>query len=313
MNSHDVTVLDTLIATTIDSARGFEAAANDATDERLKPIFMGFASDRREVVLQLQAEVRRLGAEPESEGTLKATVHRRWMDLKNALTSGDEAVIDAVETGETYIRTKYEAALADDALSPMAREAITNAFVAVARGQARVIELRRSLGLAQRQSGRTGAGKAMPGLLGVAAVLGTAFMANRLMGTRAGNGQRRPARGLQVDEDAQLISSKKVEGTPVIGRGGKRLGTIDSFMVDKYSGRVAYAVMSHGGTLGVGGSLLPLPWALLTYDVDEGGYAIDMSADELNQAPRPARHCSGSAARATMISSSGSRPTRMSA
>ncbi len=283
MSDHDISVLNTLVATTIDSARGFEAAADDATDDRLKSIFMGFASDRREVVLQLQAEVRRLGAEPESEGTLKATAHRRWMDLKNALTGGDGAVIKSVETGETYIRTKYETALADDRLSPEAREAITDAFVAVARGQARVIELRRSLGLARTRSGPADLSK-LGTSLGAVAVLGAAYAASRYLGGRSGDG--RSGRGLQVDEDAKLISSRKVEGTPVVGRGGKRLGTIDSFMVDKYSGRVAYAVMSHGGTLGVGGSLLPLPWALLTYDVEEGGYMIDMSTDELNQAPR---------------------------
>ncbi len=92
--------------------------------------------------------------------------------------------------------------------------------------------------------------------------------------------------GVAIEETQRLIASSKVEGTPVIGRDGKRLGTIDSFMVDKYTGEVAYAVMSHGGTLGVGADLLPLPWALLTYDTDKGGYVIDMTTEDLAQAPR---------------------------
>lgn len=91
---------------------------------------------------------------------------------------------------------------------------------------------------------------------------------------------------LQTDENVRLISSTKVEGTPVVGRDGERLGRIESFMVDKYSGRVAYAVLTFGGTLGVGGSLFPLPWSYLTYDVDKDGYVLNLSKEELEGAPR---------------------------
>jgi hypothetical protein len=91
---------------------------------------------------------------------------------------------------------------------------------------------------------------------------------------------------LQTDEDMRLISSRKVEGTPVLGRDGERLGRIDSFMVDKYSGRVAYAVLSFGGTMGLGESLFPLPWSSLTYDERRDGYVIAISAEELSRAPR---------------------------
>jgi uncharacterized protein (TIGR02284 family) len=282
MNNHDTKVLETLITTTIDSADGFADAAADAGDPRLKSIFSAFATERREIAERLRADAARLGGEASAEGSLKAAAHRRWMDLKNALTKGDEAVLGSVEAGETYLRTKYEAALADDRVSDATREAVTDAFVSVARGQARVIELRRCLGLSQpRRStdwSRVGTG------LGTAAVLaGVAYVATQL----SGPSRRKPGgRPLQVDEDARLISSKKVEGTPVVSPSGVRLGTIDSFMVDKYTGEVAYAVMSHGGTLGLGGDLLPLPWALLAYDVDKGGYVIDMSTEELAQAPR---------------------------
>lgn len=91
---------------------------------------------------------------------------------------------------------------------------------------------------------------------------------------------------LQTDENVRLISSSKVEGTPVIGRDGKRLGQIDSFMVDKYSGRVAYAVLSFGGTMGFGESLFPLPWSSLTYDENKDGYVLGIGAEELSRAPK---------------------------
>ena len=91
---------------------------------------------------------------------------------------------------------------------------------------------------------------------------------------------------LQTDESIRLISSAKVEGTPVVGRNGEHLGKIDSFMVDKYSGRVAYAVMSFGGTFGFGEALFPLPWSYLTYDDAKGGYLLGITKEELAGAPR---------------------------
>ena len=91
---------------------------------------------------------------------------------------------------------------------------------------------------------------------------------------------------LQTDESVRLISSAKVEGTPVVGRSGEHLGKIENFMVDKYSGRVAYAVMSFGGTLGFGDQLFPLPWSYLNYDTAKDGYVLDITKEQLAEAPK---------------------------
>ena len=71
---------------------------------------------------------------------------------------------------------------------------------------------------------------------------------------------------IAADETDRLIASNKVEGTAVYNRTGKHLGEVYNFMVDKYSGQVAYAVMSFGGFLGIGEKYHPLPWKVLTYD-----------------------------------------------
>ena len=55
---------------------------------------------------------------------------------------------------------------------------------------------------------------------------------------------------------ATLIAADKVEGTNVYNRLGEHLGSIDNIMIDKLSGKVAYAVMSFGGFLGIGGTLV---------------------------------------------------------
>ncbi len=88
-----------------------------------------------------------------------------------------------------------------------------------------------------------------------------------------------------VDETDRLIASDKVAGTEVFDRGGKRLGTVYNFMVDKVTGQVAYAVMSFGGFLGLGERFHPLPWKALTYDPGRGGYVVDLDRETLEAAP----------------------------
>ncbi len=88
-----------------------------------------------------------------------------------------------------------------------------------------------------------------------------------------------------IDKTDELIASNKVEGTAVYNRQGERLGEVYNFMVGKRSGKVAYAVMSFGGLLGMGGSYHPLPWNALTYDTSQGGYVVDLDKDRLSNAP----------------------------
>ena len=91
--------------------------------------------------------------------------------------------------------------------------------------------------------------------------------------------------GLPTDETGHLIASNKVEGTAVYSRDGERLGSIYDFMVDKFSGKVEYAVMAYGGLLGMGERYYPLPWRTLSYDTRAGGYRIAMSRHDLKTAP----------------------------
>jgi hypothetical protein len=88
-----------------------------------------------------------------------------------------------------------------------------------------------------------------------------------------------------VNETERLIASDKVEGTSVYDRNGNSLGSVYNFMVDKVSGKVAYAVMSFGGFLGIGERYHPLPWKTLTYEPRYGGYVVDITREQLERAP----------------------------
>lgn len=88
-----------------------------------------------------------------------------------------------------------------------------------------------------------------------------------------------------LDQRHALVSSRRVEGTPVYNRAEKRLGAIHSVMIDKQTGKVAYAVLSLRGLIGLSERVHPLPWEMLHYDVDLDAYVIEASPEELQQAP----------------------------
>jgi sporulation protein YlmC with PRC-barrel domain len=92
--------------------------------------------------------------------------------------------------------------------------------------------------------------------------------------------------GLETEETNNTISSRKVEGTTVYGHDAEKLGTIQSFMVNKMSGQVEYAVLEFGGLLGMGSDHYPIPWHQLRYSPEHGGYVVDLDKDALKGAPK---------------------------
>ncbi len=89
----------------------------------------------------------------------------------------------------------------------------------------------------------------------------------------------------ETDPAHKLIAGAKVAGTPVYNNEGKRLGSIEDVMIDKQSGRIAYAVLSFGGILGFGDHHHPLPWQTLRYDTALGGYVVALDPSTLEGAP----------------------------
>ena len=87
-------------------------------------------------------------------------------------------------------------------------------------------------------------------------------------------------------ETVSLIGSDKVESTPVYGADDRKIGTVQRVMIDKISGKVAYAVISFGGFLGMGEDYYPMPWASLKYDTSVGGYRVGVTEDQLKGAPK---------------------------
>ena len=133
--TRDVTVLNSLIASVLDSIDGYQKAAEDAAANRFTEMFNARARERQSVVADLQAAVASAGGQPEDVGTLLAGAHRAFMGLKDAVTGRDDAAIIAeVERGEDHLKAKFEDALGETDLSTTARAAIESAWSSVRAG-----------------------------------------------------------------------------------------------------------------------------------------------------------------------------------
>jgi sporulation protein YlmC with PRC-barrel domain len=84
---------------------------------------------------------------------------------------------------------------------------------------------------------------------------------------------------------SSLIASNQVEGTKVLDRSGKDIGTIKNLKIDRVTGRVAYAVAEFGGFFGMGGHEYTIPWRKLEYDPGKRSFSTDLTKELLEGAP----------------------------
>ena len=111
-NDDVISTLNNLIETCKDGQNGFQTAADGIKGSELKTLFLGYAQQRAQFAGELQAEVRRLGGDPEQTGSVAANLHRGWINIKSAITGEDEgAVIAECERGEDSAVRNYKDAL----------------------------------------------------------------------------------------------------------------------------------------------------------------------------------------------------------
>ena len=82
-----------------------------------------------------------------------------------------------------------------------------------------------------------------------------------------------------------LMGADTLIGNDVFNRDGEDLGDIKEIMLDMRSGRIAYAVMSFGGFMGVGEKLFAVPWAALKLDTENKRFTLDVNRERLEGAP----------------------------
>ena len=83
----------------------------------------------------------------------------------------------------------------------------------------------------------------------------------------------------------EIMAASTLEDDDVVNRLGDNLGKIKEVMIDVPSGRVAYAVLSSGGLMGIGDKLLAIPWSALTLDTDRKCFILDVGTERIKEAP----------------------------
>ena len=144
--STEITTLNTLTATLIDSINGYRDAASHAESSRFQELFRKAADERSQVVETLRAAVTRLGGNPEDDGSFLGKTHQRFLDLKAAVTGrDDQAIINEVERGEDYLKEKFEAAIGNADLGAESRSAVETAYQSVRQGHDRMRDLKHGM------------------------------------------------------------------------------------------------------------------------------------------------------------------------
>jgi uncharacterized protein (TIGR02284 family) len=137
------TILNNLIETLKDGQEGFKRAAEGISDPKLKSLFRDYSEQRSRFATALQSEARRHGeTEPETSSSATGALHRGWINLKSAITGGDEhAILAECERGEDSAVEEYNKAL-DNGLSPSAQELVLRQFAEIKAAHDRIRSLR---------------------------------------------------------------------------------------------------------------------------------------------------------------------------
>ncbi|MGK5024299.1 PRC-barrel domain-containing protein [Janthinobacterium sp. RB2R34] len=82
-----------------------------------------------------------------------------------------------------------------------------------------------------------------------------------------------------------LMGADTMIGDDVHNHSDEELGEIKELMLDMRSGQIAYAVLSFGGMLGLGGKLFAVPWEKLTLDTVNKRFLLNLASSQLKDAP----------------------------
>ncbi len=88
-----------------------------------------------------------------------------------------------------------------------------------------------------------------------------------------------------MNEYPRVLAATTIIGDKVVNPAGEQLGSLKELMIDLDEGRVAYAVLSFGGFLGMGDKLFTIPWEALILDPAEHAFILDVDKEVLKNAP----------------------------
>jgi len=140
-----IDILNKLIETCKDGEYGFKTCAEQVKSAQLRTLFTERAQSCRSGATELQAQVSRLGGKPETDSSASGTLHRGWVNLKGALTGGnDQAILDECERGEDAALERYRDAIKEPLPSDVA-EIVQRQYEGVKRNHDQIRNLRNAM------------------------------------------------------------------------------------------------------------------------------------------------------------------------
>jgi uncharacterized protein (TIGR02284 family) len=139
-----ISTINDLIETLKDGQEGFRQAAEAVKDSNLKSLFGEYSLQRSRFAGELQAQARQLGeSKPEDSSSASGAMHRAWINIKSAVTSGDDcAILAECERGEDSAVKEYKDAMEDDDLSAPVRDMVSRQYQEVKSAHDRIRQLR---------------------------------------------------------------------------------------------------------------------------------------------------------------------------
>ena len=138
-----ISTIHNLIETLKDGQEGFKQAADGVKSPKLKSLFNECSQQRSRFATELQSQARSLGEpEPETSSTATGALHRAWINLKSAVTRGDDhAILAECERGEDSAVEEYEKAMRDNLSAPL-REIVSRQYAQIKNAHDRIKNLR---------------------------------------------------------------------------------------------------------------------------------------------------------------------------
>jgi len=138
-----ISTINSLIETLKDGEKGFEEAAGAVKDPQLKSLFREYSQQRHRFATELQTQARNMGEfEPEKSSSAAGAMHRAWINLKSAVTSGDDkAILSECERGEDSAVHEFEEAMQNGLSGPI-QEIVSRQFSEIKSVHDRVKQLR---------------------------------------------------------------------------------------------------------------------------------------------------------------------------
>ena len=83
----------------------------------------------------------------------------------------------------------------------------------------------------------------------------------------------------------RLIVSTLNHKLTAYARDASKLGSVEQLVIDMFTGKAEYAVLSFGGFLGLGQKYHPVPFSYLRVSTDGAGYIIDVDKTLIDGSP----------------------------